>query len=136
MRLGKQLTKSIARKHGIDLPKEPSKNGNVKVVIDGITFDSKREGRHYQQLKLAEKAGKIRDLKLQVGFVIEFEGRPVLMKSNHYKNGRKLRYVADFVYTDCSTGLQMIIDSKGERKDVYKIKKALMEHMGYTVTEW
>ena len=38
---------------------------NKKVTIDGITFDSKKEARRYQELKLLERAGEIQNLELQ-----------------------------------------------------------------------
>lgn len=39
-----------------------AKYGNVKQVIDGITFDSKAEAARYQELVLLERAGQITDL--------------------------------------------------------------------------
>ncbi|MDD3747626.1 MAG: DUF1064 domain-containing protein, partial [Anaerostipes sp.] len=42
-----------------------SKYGARKTVIDGITFDSKREAKRYQELKLLEQAGEISYLELQ-----------------------------------------------------------------------
>ena len=38
---------------------------NTKTVADGIKFDSKLEAERYEQLKILERAGVIRDLKLQ-----------------------------------------------------------------------
>ena len=45
-----------------------AKYGNRKAVIDGITFDSKKEAQRYTELKLLEKAGKITGLQLQREF--------------------------------------------------------------------
>ena len=45
-----------------------SKYHNRKVEIDGIKFDSTKEGERYLELKLLLKAGKIRDLQMQVEF--------------------------------------------------------------------
>lgn len=39
-----------------------------KAVVDGITFDSKKEANRYRDLKLLEKAGEICCLRLQVPF--------------------------------------------------------------------
>ena len=39
-----------------------------KTVVDGITFDSKKEANRYRELKLLERAGKICCLRLQVPF--------------------------------------------------------------------
>lgn len=48
-----------------------NKYGNIKTVIDGIKFDSKRESERYLELKLLEKAGEISDLKLQPRFILQ-----------------------------------------------------------------
>ena len=45
-----------------------SKYGAVKMIIDGITFDSRKEARRYTELKLLERTGKITDLQRQVKF--------------------------------------------------------------------
>ena len=37
-----------------------SKYHNKKVIIDGIKFDSKKEANRYQELKLMQRAGKIK----------------------------------------------------------------------------
>ena len=41
---------------------------NKKTVIDGITFDSRKEARFYMIYKQMEKDGEISDLKMQVPF--------------------------------------------------------------------
>lgn len=51
-------------------PKKRSKYNNIKTIIDGITFDSKKEGAHYYKLKAQLLAGTISDLKLQPKFNI------------------------------------------------------------------
>ena len=61
---------------------------NVKVEIDGHRFDSKREGARYRELKLMEKAGMIRNLKLQVPF-------PIIVNEELI-----CKYIADFVYDE------------------------------------
>lgn len=43
---------------------------NKKVTIDNITFMSKKEVNRYKKLKLLEKAGCIKDLKLQPAFLL------------------------------------------------------------------
>ena len=117
--------------------------GNVsKPVHDGIRFDSKREMLRYMDLRLLEKAGEICGLKVHPRFNIIIGSVPVLMKSARYPNGRQMVYVADFCYfprkpEDLQLGL-VIEDVKmesGHRTEVYKIKRALMDAMGYTITE-
>jgi hypothetical protein len=41
---------------------------NDSVTIDGELFDSKREAARYQELKLMEKAGEIRDLRVKITY--------------------------------------------------------------------
>ena len=50
-------------------PKQ-NKYHNEKIIIDGIEFDSKLEGRRYQQLKLLERANEIKALKRQVPYIL------------------------------------------------------------------
>lgn len=95
------------------------KYGNRKTVVDGIRFDSKLEAQRYGELKLMEKAGKIRDLKLQPSFELIPAFR---------KNGityRAIIYKADFSYT--LNGKTVIEDTKGYKTDVYILKKKLFE---------
>ena len=96
-----------------------NKYHNKKIIIDGIKFDSKKEGNYYLKLKMLEKAGKIKDLKLQVPFL--------LLNTIKYKNKTysKVQYYADFQYLDVETGKIKIIDVKSEitKKDkVYRLK--------------
>lgn len=93
---------------------------NKKTTINGITFDSLKESRRYQELKLLERAGIIKDLELQK----EFELQP-----SYKKNGRTIRkisYIADFCYYE--NGKYIVEDVKGMRNDVYKLKKKLFEY--------
>ena len=126
--------------------------GNVrKPVIDGHRFDSKYESERYLELKLLEKAGKIRDLELQPRFPIEIFGLKIMMRSQRYPNGRQLTYVADFRYVDIEKavlckkcekpllGIGVVIEDvkmqSGHSQPEYKIKRALMQAMGYQITE-
>jgi hypothetical protein len=113
--------------------------GNVnKPVVDGHRFDSDREAKRYGELRLLECYDKIYDLKLQPRYKIVIGGVPVLMRSERYPNGRQLTYVADFSYVDVATDEKIIEDVKmqsGHKTGVYKIKRALMEAMGYRIHE-
>lgn len=108
---------------------------NQKTVIDGITFDSKREARRWQELKLAEAAGAIGDLQRQVRFeLIPVQREPDTRgPKGGIKQGkvieRKVEYVADFVYTDLNTGDKVVEDTKGMRTPEYRIKRKLMLYM-------
>lgn len=108
----------------------PSKYHARKTVVDGITFDSKREAKRYGELKLLERAGAIRDLKRQV----RYELIPAFdCDGKHY---RPTTYIADFVYTDVNTGKEVVEDCKGYRTDVYRLKaKLLARRFGVAILE-
>ena len=95
---------------------------NKKVIIDGIKFDSQKEGNYYLKLKMLEKAGKIRDLRLQVPFVL------IETFKVDDRTYRKTKYIADFTYFDDKDKLHVIdVKSEATRKDkTYQLKKKLM----------
>lgn len=99
-----------------------NKYRNKKVVIDGIKFDSKLESMKYLELKLLERVGEIKDLKLQV----TFELQPSYKKNN--KIVKAINYVADFVYYDVNKKKTIIVDTKGYRTEIYKLKKKIFEY--------
>ena len=95
---------------------------NKKVIIDGIKFDSEKEGNYYLKLKMLEKAGKIRDLKLQVPFVL------IETFKVDDRTYRKTKYIADFTYYDDKDKLHVVdVKSEATRKDkTYQLKKKLL----------
>lgn len=90
-----------------------------KVTVGGITFDSKREARRYQELYFMERSGEITDLQRQVKFVlIPAQREPDTIGSRGgVKKGkvieREVSYVADFVYK--RDGELIVEDTKGYR---------------------
>lgn len=118
---------------GVEKPKR-SKYGNHKVMIDGILFDSQKEGDRYQELKTLQQYGVIRDLNRQVSF----ELIPTQKDENNRVIERACTYKADFVYTDAKTGKRVVEDvkSKATKTAVYKIKKKLLLYVhGIRITE-
>lgn len=111
--------------------KQYRKYRNKKTVIDGRTFDSQKEAIRYCELKLLEKAGKIRNLMCQFEFVIipaqYIDGKLV---------ERETKYIADFVYFDCERQCAVVEDVKGFKTPEYILKRKLMlkEH-GIRVVE-
>lgn len=103
--------------------KKYNKYGNKKVVIDGILFDSKKEAKRYQELKLMEKAGLIINLALQPKFTLQ--------ESFKYKNKtyRKIDYIADFSYVRVEDDILVVEDVKGFKTDVYKLKEKMFLKM-------
>lgn len=93
---------------------------NKKTQVDMYLFDSVLEAKRYKQLALLERAGEIKNLKLQV---------PFLLQESFRKNGktyRKIEYMADFVYEE--KGKTIVEDTKGIKTDVFKIKQKLFEY--------
>lgn len=109
-----------------------NKYGNRKIQFDGQTFDSKKEMRHYTELLLLEKAGKIKDLQRQVKFqLIPAQREPdIIGPKGGVKPGklieREVAYIADFVYVDTRTGERVVVDTKGVRTKEYVIKRKMM----------
>ena len=100
--------------------------------MDGMTFDSKAEMQRWCELKLMLRANRIRGLKRQVEYILI-----PAQKDDHGKViERPVKYIADFVYTDCETGEKVIEDVKGVRTKEYTIKRKLMLYMyGYRIRE-
>lgn len=98
-----------------------------KTIVDGITFHSAREARRWSELCLLEKAGRISNLERQPVFKFSVNGEPVVSRSARYPNGRQLKLVADFRYTDHSRNCIVWEDSKGFRTKEFIVKKAFFE---------
>ncbi len=104
-----------------------NKLGNRSITIDGIEFQSIREGNRYCELKLLQRAGKISNLELQKRYELIPAHYEEVETGEFYKVGSKkgqpktkkvcveqsLHYVADFVYEE--NGKTIVEDSKGFR---------------------
>ena len=88
-------------------------------------FDSKSELKRYRELLVLEYAGQISDLKRQVPFPLSAGHNPVLIRSPRYRNGRQVKYVADFTYTE--NGETIVEDRKGVWTADAKLKVAFFE---------
>ena len=121
------------------------KYGNRKVMVDGIKFDSQHEAERYQELKLLLRAGKIKDLQLQVKFVLiptQHENYPRYSgkTGKRLKDGQRVveketYYLADFVYRN-TAGELVVEDAKGVRTEGYIMKRKLMlERHGIRIQE-
>lgn len=95
-----------------------SKFKAVKTVVDGVTFDSKKEAARWSELLLLEKAGAIRKLERQHAVVVTH-------------NGVKLfKWLADFVYFE--NGQRIYEDVKSPitaALPVYRLKKKILKAM-------
>lgn len=98
-----------------------TKYNNKKVTVNGQVFDSKKEANRYKELLLLEKAGGIKDLRMQVKFTLipaqrdEATGKVV---------ERECSYKADFVYSEGDK--TVVEDVKGFPTKEYIIKRKLM----------
>lgn len=99
------------------------KYGAKKTTVDGIKFDSKAESKRYEELKLLEKAGKIKDIVLQPKFTLQ----PSFTKGD--KKYQAIKYKADFAYYDIEECKQVIEDVKGYKTKEYLIKKKMFEYV-------
>ena len=70
-RMSPAAQKQIAAKLVGEAQRKERKYRNEPTVSHGITFDSKKEARRYEELLLMLKAGTIRKLKLQVDFTLQ-----------------------------------------------------------------
>ena len=89
----------------------------IKTTIDGIQFDSRREARRWQELKLLERAGEIEHLERQVKFALTVEGV-------HIAN-----YTADFRYWTKAPKMRVVEDVKSgptaKKRDFVLIRKLM-----------
>lgn len=92
------------------------KYGNIKVVVDGIKFDSKKESMRYRQLKFLEKHGDISELECQPKF--------------KYFIGDKwiFTYSADFRFKqDGKTVIEDVKSVATQKNSTYRLKKKIVE---------
>ena len=114
-----------------------TKYNATKITADGHTFDSKHEYQRYCELNLLERGGVIKDLRMQVEFILI--PNQYRTEKRYGKNGKELKdkqvllerkcsYIADFVYTLNETGETVVEDTKSEatRTPEYIIKRKLM----------
>lgn len=90
------------------MKKKPSKYRAKRTEVDGIKFDSQLEANYYCELKMLQRAGEVTDIQLQPRYPLQ----------------GGITYVADFLVT-YADGRQEIVDCKGVRTSVYRLKKRL-----------
>ena len=118
------------------LKKKGNKYHNSAVIVDGISFQSRKEARRWRELKLMESAGMIHGLTRQKKFVlIPAQREPdTVGKRGGRKKGavieRECSYIADYVYYD-KNGKMVVEDVKSSatRTKDYIIKRKLMMYI-------
>lgn len=111
------------KKTDTDTNRPKSKYNAIKTVIGNLKFDSKKEANYYLTLKAKRINGEIRSIKLQPEFLI--------LRGFTLENGERIKgikYVADFE-VEYADGHKEIVDVKGLRTDVYKMKKKMLLDM-------
>jgi hypothetical protein len=109
------------------------KYNNRKVSVDNIQFDSVREANRYSELKLLQRAGQIRNLRLQVPFeLIPTQYEPDSVVKGKLKRGklieRSVVYKADFTYEERvgQNWAVVVEDVKGVKTKEYILKRKMM----------
>lgn len=97
-----------------------SKYRNQVIETEDGRFDSKAEHRFWCRLKQMAMAKLVKDVRRQV--VYELAPSVVVAK----RKRPALRYVADFVYYDCTEKREIVADVKGAVTAEYRIKRHLM----------
>ena len=108
-----------------------AKYRNEKVIVNGISFDSRKEARRYKELALLEQVGSITGLQRQVKFVLIPAQREKGPNGKLHVVEHECSYVADFVYVDTETGKTVVEDVKSPatRTKAYIIKRKLMRYI-------
>lgn len=110
------------RQAGATVPKElaapslPNKFNAKRKTVDGHTFDSTGEAEAYRVLKLWERSGSIRFLELQPQFKLQEKA----------KGRRAIWYRADFSFFDVIQNRWRVVDYKGFKTPVFRLKMKLM----------
>ena len=119
MRISNETYKKLL---GNSINTKQNKYKNKKVIYDGIKFDSNREMAYYIKLKMLEQKGIIKDLELQKSFELQPSFK---LNGKTYK---KITYRADFSYVSVQDNKIHIVDTKGFRTEVYKLKRKMFAY--------
>ena len=103
-----------------DMVKKPNKFHAQKTVVDGVTYDSKKESKRTIELQYLEKAGKIKNLEMQKRFILQ-EG----FVNNEGQKIRPISYLADFYYEQNGQKVVEDVKSPATRTQVYSLKKKM-----------
>lgn len=100
-----------------------------------IKFDSKKEASYFDQLKALETAGVVKDIRLQVQFLL----KPAYTDGTTGERYRAINYLADFTFYRLDEGewKYHIVDTKsrGTKTKEYSLKKKIMADMGHYIEE-
>lgn len=91
---------------------KPNKYHNNPTTVDGIRFDSRKEARYYEQLKIRKATGEVSYWLMQV---------PLRLPGGS-------KYVVDFLVFFADGRAPEYIDVKGRETQVFRLKKREVEH--------
>ena len=96
-----------------------NKYGNTRVIENGTLYSSKREASVGAELQLLQRVGKIRNLQLQIPFILQEASKP--------QGLRAIKYIADFVFEEKqgTAWKKVVADCKGFPTPVYKLKRKM-----------
>ena len=118
-------------------PRESKYNAKPtdRILADGtvIKFDSKKEAAYYDQLCVHEKIGLVRDIRLQVQFLL----KPAYTDGRTGERFRAISYLADFTFDRLEDGewKHHIVDVKGRKTKDYALKRKIMADQGHYIEE-
>jgi hypothetical protein len=97
-------------------------------TVDGIRFASKKEARHYSELMIRQRLGEIRNLQVHPALPLLIDGKPVLIRSTGYPNGRSCKYTADFAYFEGETRVyEEVKGGLGTDTEASRLRRAVAE---------
>lgn len=98
-----------------------SKINSKKIIVDGISFDSKTEAKYYCRLKKLKENGKIRHIECHP----KYELQPACER--YGRKYRPMYYIADFLVIQ-DDGHKIVIDVKGYGMEDAALKRKLFAY--------
>lgn len=143
--VGKKLRETEARQRLAELTQaaegQPKSKYHAKptdrVLSDGtvIKFDSKKEAAYYDQLCVHRQIGLVKDIRLQVQFLL----KPAYTDGLTGERFRAISYLADFTFYRLEDGewKYHIVDvkSRATKTPEYSLKKKIMADNGFYIEE-
>lgn len=109
---------AFEKRTAVPASKKPNKMRNREMVVDGKTFDSEKEGKYWQDLKLRHAAGEVRGVRRQYPIGVTVNGEHICS------------LIVDFKFEDIKTGVVHYVDVKGRKAGVqyalFLLKKKLV----------
>lgn len=97
-----------------------NKYGNKKIIINGVTYDSKAEYKYINDLELKQKAGYISNLKTKPRYIL-LES----FKDNQGNTIRQISYKPEAYYIENGQEIVLEVKSKPTITEAYTIRKKL-----------